>query len=452
MKKTSYILFLVLFLVLCLLPLAGLAVTGPAEAAGNELLALTPSLKTDEGKLNLDYLSDVNAWFGDHFSCRQELINLDAEMEAGLLGESAEEKVVLGKEGWLYYSSTLDDYQGSHRLTERQVWAAAHTLSMLQAECERSGAKFLFTVAPNKNTLYPEHMPGKYGALSQESSLKDLAAALEEAGVPYLDLVALLSQEDRTLYHRLDSHWTGLGAALARDGIMDAFELEAAPFYDPEQFTLRKDFDADLYRMLYPTGTELDEEAYPVWDFTYEYTSRFRNAEELNFTTACPGRTGSLFLFRDSFGNALHQYLAESFGTASFSRAMPYVMSKIPEGTECVVIEIVQRNLPWLCTEAPEMLAPEAELDLPETVTAQTAEVTSYENDLGWFVINGTLNEAPDRDSPIWILAEGTVYEAFPAGEGENPFTAALPELADQIQILYVQNGTLLLSQEIPCH
>ena len=53
-----------------------------------------------------------------------------------------------------------------------------------------------------------------------------------------------------------------------------------------------------------------------------------------------------LLMFQNSFGNALHSLMAESFSSAVFSRTMPYNMELTwQSGAKYVIIELVERNL-----------------------------------------------------------------------------------------------------------
>lgn len=57
----------------------------------------------------------------------------------------------------------------------------------------------------------------------------------------------------------------------------------------------------------------------------------------------------SLLMFRDSFGNALYPFLADSFGHSRFSRKMPYPLTMMQEvNADVVIVEIVERNIPYL--------------------------------------------------------------------------------------------------------
>ena len=452
--KFFYGLFLALGILICLFPLLGLTVTGPAPALGKERLAFSPKLKTETGGVNLQFLSDTCDYFRDHFSCRQELITLNAKLESDLLGDSASEEVVLGKDGWLFLAETMDDYQGMNQLSDRQVWAAAHTLSLIQEHAQRTGIRFLFTVAPNKNSLYPQFMPNASLRADGPGNLDRLYAALNDQGVACLDLRGEFQSQDRILYQRLDSHWSNLGAALACDRILAAIGKEPDAFYDPSRFIPVQNHQGDLYEMLYPTGTEKDIQYEPNPPLQFRYVRPIRSPEDLAIRTSCEGQEGSLLMFRDSFGNTLHSFMAESYEKAFFSRAMPYDLSLMNASQpDTLVIEIVQRHIPWLAQRAPKMYAPERELQLPAEQTDADADLSCVQdahNDVLW-CLSGTLNTPVDVDSPIYLLVNGTVYEASPVGETEGAFTAYLSEKATQAEVLYVRNGILCRTTDMTC-
>lgn len=447
-KNFGFIVFLGVFLLMCLWPLVGMAIAGPSEAAANEILAAPPSFTSADGSFNTKILHDASDYFADHFASRQELITVNAKLEAALFGESAEEKVLLGKDGWLFYRSTLDDYQGQNLLTDREIRSAARCLALVQEYARERGCAFLFTVAPNKNTLYPEYMPGRCLRSDVPGNLDRLSEALRDENVSYADLKAAFLAEDSVLYQRLDSHWSNLGAALAHDTITEVLDKQAEQFYQPDHFTAAQDHDADLYQMLYPAGSEKDVQFYPTWSWRFAYTQPIRSAEDQTIRTVCDGQDGMLLMFRDSFGNTLYPFLAESCGAACFSRAMPYDLSLLDsEGADMLVIEIVERNIGWLVTRAPILPAPMRQIDLPEACDETIRFTFNFTQTAGGVCCSGNLQSVPDDDSPIWLVCDGTVFEASPAGNGENPFTAYLQEAPASLQIMFLQNGTLVISQ-----
>lgn len=419
------IIFSVLFLLLCLIPALGLLWRGSSRPAANEVLAPKPPLRAGAG-WNWDYLSDLAAWMGDRFAYRQELVSANAALTAALFGESASDSVILGEDGWLYYADTLDDYEGAAPMSERELWRAARTLSLAREYARERGAHFLFTVAPNKNTLYPERMPKRYPAARGASNWERLMPLLDQAGVSYCDLRPVLSREKEPVYYRADSHWDGYGSALACDALVAALGGRSA--LADERFTAAP-HRGDLYEMLYPAGKGTEEGRFLDRARTFSYLGNFRAADDLTIRTESGGTMGRLLMFRDSFGNQLHEDLAETFSGATFSRANPIRLDML-DGEGTVIFELVERNLRTILTAAPVMPSPRRTLGEPVGAVAAAVawEQAPCDEIPGLVRYAGTLRcEELDADSPIYVRLDGVLYEAAPSGRGEEAFTLYAP-------------------------
>jgi len=287
MKKTLSLIFTVLFLAVCLVPGLGLLLTGGADAAANEILPAAPVIAAD-GDFNPDFLAETADYVNGRFSFRLEGITAWAKLNAALFRTSTAENVLLGRDGWLFYAPTIHDYTGDAPMTARELYCAARTLYLLQEYAENRGGDFLFTAAPNKNTLYPEYMPART-RLGSVSDMDALYALLGDMGVSYLDLRDIFSQEDEPLYFKTDSHWNAKGAALAADALLAALSRESN--YFSGTVSAGNTHRGDLYEMLYPAGKELEE------DFTYapgfSFTANTDNPDRVTITTES-GRRASL--------------------------------------------------------------------------------------------------------------------------------------------------------------
>ena len=347
----KYKLFTAAFLLLCILPSAGMLFLPPTEAAANERLTPAPQLKTADGSWNTEVLDQTTDYIADHFALRQEMVTANAALQTKLLATSPAEDVIYGADGWLYYAATLDDYQNTATLTEEELRQVAQTVADMQAFCEARGAQFVFTIAPNKNSLYPERMPARYLQSSGQGNYEKLKPLLEEYGVRYADLFTLLSAQDETLYLRTDSHWTNRGAALAHDFLMETLGLPHTAFADAP-YTEGETHLGDLYQMLYPKGTA--HETQQTYETHFSHVSEPRTAEDILIQTTNPAApNGRLLLCRDSFGNALYPFLAEDFREATVTRQMPYPMGQVQAG-DTVIVEIVERNLANLLKYPPD--------------------------------------------------------------------------------------------------
>ncbi len=443
MKKNWYSLFTVLFLLLCAAPLLLMPVVGPSEAAANEVLAARPVLFTRNG-LNFGYLNDLSDYIGDHFALRQELVTANAALTAALFHESASDSVILGSGGWLYYADTLDDYLGASAMSDRELFRAAHTLSLAREYAESQGARFLFTVAPNKNSLYPAHMPEKYPAAQQPGNRERLALLLEQQDVPYCDLYAALSQESAPVYYKTDSHWDGYGSALACDALVSA--LGGTGSLSSEDFT-PAGHRGDLYEMLYPAGNDLEPGRVLARPRTFSYAGSFRAADDVTIRTESDGEMGGLLMFRDSFGNLLHADLAEVFSHAVFLRSAALRFDLL-DGEETVIFELVERNLPQLLTNPPVMPAPARKFTPPADTCAAKVEWTKgpCEELPGLSCYTGTISapELLDWDSPVCVSLDGTVYEASLAAPAGQDFTLYAPETETDPQCFIRTGGVWL--------
>ena len=345
MKRSLSVLFIGVFLLLCLLPSVGMLFAGPSPLLANESAPRTPALLDRDGNLNPEVLADTTDYIGTRFALRPLLVSARSFLYENLLQTSAEEQVTLGEGGKLYYSSTLDDYCGVGLPDDGLRLIAAH-LAAIQAQVEREGAQFLFAVAPNKNSVVPEGMPARFPDGRENSNYTRLLPLLREAGVNCVDLHTLLSGHPE-LYYRTDSHWTPEGAALAADALLAALGRDSSFASGP--FSEAGRHIGDLYQMLYPVGK--GREAEPAYSpgFTYETASDPRGGNAITIRTSAPDRSGSLYCRRDSFGIALYPYLAEAFGTAEFSRSADYSVEAFAGlGADTVILEIVERSLPLL--------------------------------------------------------------------------------------------------------
>ncbi len=442
------------FLCACLIPSVGMLFLPEEPPAANQTLAQPPSLTTADGGINLNVLDEAADYIADHFALRQRLITANAALEAAVFQTSSQDSVLLGREGWLFYRETLDDYLRTDPLSDRELFCAAHTLALLTEYAQNRGASLTFTVAPNKASLYSQYLPNVGSPLEGEDDIDRLVPLLKAQGVRYADLFAPFREEEQVLYHAADSHWTSRGAALAHDALVDALGLEGRTrwFALPGQET--DTHRGDLYEMLYPTGTGREPDTEFDQPFAFDYVRPIRSAEDQRIETQAPGQTGSLLMFRDSFGNTLHSFLAEEYGQALFSRTMPYQMSLLDEtGADTVIIELVERNLDYLAVRAPIFPAPLRVLSgQPPQGEAKAAVTAPADSQLaGHIRLEGTISGTIDADSPIYVQLGEALYEASPVGKGEGyPFTLYVPEdfPLDAICVLYLSGGQLFQAAE----
>ena len=483
-EKAGRYIFITAVIAACLIPSAGMLIFGESQPAANEMLAQRPALTDDNGKLNKNITQDITDYIADRSAFRQQFITAYAKLQAAAFGESASDKVLLGKsdgaDRWLYYSKTEDDWLRRNVMSDMQVNNAAYTLALMQEYAASQGTKLVFTVAPNKNSVYPKYMPDIGEKSGELKNLDKLVPALEKYGVNYADITSPLNEISdagcgQPLYHRLDSHWTALGAAVGYETISEALEIDPYDWFN-EKYTYERIHHGDLYEMLYPAGKKLDIDAVfnKKFDFGYMQENVNDSGESIYepsglrygddgappydsiridtfkdaYGAASDNGNGaslsySLLMFRDSFGNALYPFMADTFERATFSRQMPYKLDWLSEESysHCV-LEIVERNIADLSVKAPVMPALRRDLSAVAggvEVSADKMEATyedSYEMP-GYIKVSGMISKQllKGRDSGYRVLIKSgnAYYEASPVGtdtEGkysEGVFTAFIP-------------------------
>lgn len=416
MKKLQ-VLYIAAFFAVCLVPFVGMAVTGQESSSENRTLAEFPQLKTEEG-INVQWLNDAGEYFQDHFAFRNELVTANALINGKILGTSTASGVIQGTDGWLYYKDSLEDYLGENLLKDRSLYNISHILSLMQEYLAEKNVQFVFTVAPNKNSLYDENMP-YYDSykVSDNKNLINLQKYLKNENVSYVDLYEPLAKADEILYHKRDSHWNNKGAACASDFLLEGLGKEHESYTD-ETYTVKTDFTGDLDEMLYPLATTPEDEIYYDRQTTFAYVGEVGSNFDPRITTVNPVKTGSLVMYRDSFGNALLPFMADAYGNAYFSRGIPYQLTDVDTmAADTVIVERAERFLPEMAESAPVMPAPERTVstgeDKADPEAVKDMEIITQGN---YLKISGRIAEKYlDTESRIYVRTDGDkVYEAFP--------------------------------------
>ena len=439
MKKSFKLLYILVFLILLCIP-ALLAPFFKNDAAlEKRALAEFPAYLS-EGKLNLRFSDQFEAWMNDHLPLRARLLTAyDRLSGEALHGQTS--NVIAGREGWLFFASEAADYMDLSAMSDGQLRALAVTLSLLQERTEKGGGRFTFVAMPNKSSVYGEYMPKRYRR-AEENNLKRLQALLPEYGVHYTDMLALLTgAKDEGVYHRRDSHWNYRGALLGAGAILDSLgrsheDWSALPF------SVEKSWRGDLDKLLLPAGGVMDEQI--IYEFSHaaftfrqpqgaqdpqaqlEIFMSDREERDMFFITENEElRDGSsLLMARDSFGRALLPWMIDSYETATFRRTGSPDLHSLPEGTD-VVFEIAERNLASILRKAPYLFAPVREGFSAEGLEAGEALSVKLDKS-GYRLLSGIFPPGAELgDGRVYLLLAGggreLCLEAFPIYEGELP-------------------------------
>jgi hypothetical protein len=301
----------------------------------------------------------VFAWFADHFGLRSTLVRLNAQVEYGL-NASPSPSVIRGRDGWLYYgeSDAVEDYVSRSPLTEQEVEAWKDTVVRSRDWLRARGAAYVFTIAPDKHVIYPEHMPASLHPVGSSRRMDQVLDAVAESGVALDVRPAVEAAKSRErVYHLTDSHWNARGALVAYQSIVAAVraqDLAVPPAWQRSDFeeVEREIGGLDLARMmgLHRTLQEVDLALVPKrrrLAKVVDPPGGDVSAELGRIVTTIPGsHLPRAVIYRDSFATALVPFLAEHFSRAVFLWQKDFIPEQvIEEAADVVIYEIAGRQL-----------------------------------------------------------------------------------------------------------
>src|SRR5262249_28073941 len=134
--------------------------------------------------------------------------------QIALFKEHVARDVVLGRDGWLFYSGEgagAEPFSGpTGSFTQQELIGYQRLLEQRRDWLAQRGVGYLFVVAPNKQSIYPEYLPpGCNLGPSQHRLDQFLAHMQQHSTVAVVDLRPALREAKRLAptYFKTDTHW-----------------------------------------------------------------------------------------------------------------------------------------------------------------------------------------------------------------------------------------------------
>ena len=206
-------------------PLAALFGAAPTAGLTEKRAPASPPALTGHLRALKTFPRRFDAYWNDAFGFRSTLVRSYNRL-ALTISVTPSNKVVIGTAGWLFVGQdygAVEYYRATRPFSREQLVWWQHVLETRRDWLARRGARYLFLVAPDKHTIYPEYMPATLNRVGTATRLDQLIAHLEaNSDFRILDLRAVLRQAKAhdAIYEPLDSHWNDLGAWFAYDEIV----------------------------------------------------------------------------------------------------------------------------------------------------------------------------------------------------------------------------------------
>ena len=185
------------------------------------VLAQFPHLKSFPGGLK-EYIAGLEACFNDHFGCRNRLIRWHIDWQLIYLRATGESGpiVIIGRDNWLFYAQNqmVEHYRGVRQFTTQNLRDWQALLEHRRDWLAQRGIKYVFVVAPDKHSIYPEYLPAGMTKVHPETKLDQFFTYMHaHSTVAVVDLRPALLNARRIAptYLKTDTHWNAFGGFVA---------------------------------------------------------------------------------------------------------------------------------------------------------------------------------------------------------------------------------------------
>jgi len=363
-KRVGNWVLLMVFVLSIVIPLFVTLQDEAATYSNKEKRLLAGLPKTPNSLSSLEsYPRLFDDFFQDGFGLRGKLVSAYNSIKRSL-GDSPSNRVVLGKDGWLFLNDTagtdpVGDARNANIFSDDELKAYAGSLEKRRLWLQKRGVAYLYVIAPNKNTIYPELLPDYLSKVRDESSVDQLYEYLfSQTDVAFVDLrepLTAAKSEWPPLYFKLDTHWNSMGANVAQFEIARAIAKLLPDWLEPELVD-PSEFKQDASRVgdLSAFVGARERISYRIPDEHWKACARpqhsVRKWRKREITTRCKGGKKRVLVFRDSFFTHLQPYLSGYFRKATYVWKSPTedLLRKLLKKyrPHIVIEEHVERKLP----------------------------------------------------------------------------------------------------------
>ncbi len=168
-------------------------------------------------------IEPYDKFFNKNFGFRTELIDFGNKKMIAYFGYSRNANVLMGKDGWMYYSPGLVDnwMRPAYDFNFQNI--VKDVSSSIGKRLTANKVLYISVVAPDKHTIYPEFLPMPDGNALRSPRMIQRWDLLKDRGISgEINLMDALMEEKKLhqIYYRTDTHWNQHGSFVAYTEIM----------------------------------------------------------------------------------------------------------------------------------------------------------------------------------------------------------------------------------------
>ena len=178
----------------------------------------TPELTFDNYCSN-SYQKQIEQYTSERFGFREPVIRLYNQYLWSAYNKTYCHFIVPGKDGYLYYTSAVNDHFGTELLKHfdsnqeavDQADKEIRLMNKLRYVLKDYGIEFLAFIAPDKPEIYPEYLPCREIDTTTIHLTEYYTRRMEEEGFPFINMtdwfVNMRDTASFPLFPKTDSHW-----------------------------------------------------------------------------------------------------------------------------------------------------------------------------------------------------------------------------------------------------
>ncbi|MBP5245421.1 MAG: hypothetical protein J6036_03090 [Clostridia bacterium] len=327
----------------------------------NRELAEKPTLNFEN---YMQFPEEYNSYFNDNFPFRKTFVSWNSTIDLNVFKKASNERVILGSDNWLFYGDASDGdpiacYQGENLLSDEELEALAENCMAQKEYLESLGKEFVIFIAPNKERVYYEYLPKRYGEPAENYRALQIVNYLRDntdirVVYPYDDIMAAKEYFDHNIYYKTDTHWNYVGAYVGSCALLKELGIEM-PAYDSDKVMVRAfgNTAGDLAGFL-GLHDELEQYDSEYFLMGYNFHGFKRLGGDYEGIIACSAEGADerkLLIIRDSFCTAMIQYVGSQFNQSRFRHNATYTYDDFTfQDPDIVVYETVERYAGNLAT------------------------------------------------------------------------------------------------------
>ena len=312
------------------------------------------------------YPENFEKYYNDNIPYKNEIRNLRSLILYKYFDTGSNSKVIVGKNGWLFYNSgeqsgdgPILDYRNTTSYSQEVYDSTKEIIVNTNNELNKKGIEFYVLVAPNKENTYSDYLEGIVKRSNREESrTEELINYLKnntEINIIYPKEALVNGRNTCNTYYKYDTHWNNYGAYL---GVIELMKTIDSKFKEPEiQISMQtineigNDSSSregrDLLDMNSIYYNVKDKE--PIINGFYDnvkYEYEFEEETEFKKSTSKNAIYDKTILFvGDSFRSAMFQYVSKLYSNTVFVHRNRYNEDYINKyHPDIVVYETVERS------------------------------------------------------------------------------------------------------------